>query len=96
LNVHSKSQAVLKAIDLGFLPQVQLNQDLIDEFGKRKQLSQREINVLHLFHEGLNKKEIAEKLGLTMNEVMHACKNITSKLRAQDMIQVIARGLEIE
>lgn len=55
-------------------------------------LSAREAQVLSLAADGLNNKQVAEKLDLTENTIDSHCRNIFRGLSAKNMKQAIAIG----
>jgi LuxR family maltose regulon positive regulatory protein len=64
--------------------------------GLVEQLSDRELEVLHLIAAGLSNREIAEKLFISLNTVKTHTKNINSKLDVNSRIKAVARAKELE
>jgi LuxR family maltose regulon positive regulatory protein len=58
-------------------------------------LSERELEVLYLIAAGLQNKEIAEKLFISLNTVKTHLKNINSKLDVKSRIRAVARAKEM-
>ncbi|MBW2409170.1 MAG: hypothetical protein JRF72_05190 [Deltaproteobacteria bacterium] len=58
-------------------------------------LSERELEVLHLIAAGLQNKEIAEKLFISLNTVKTHLKNINSKLDVTNRTKAVARAKEL-
>jgi LuxR family maltose regulon positive regulatory protein len=71
---------------------IQTEESLLGEFD---QLTEREIEVLHLLAEGFTNKEIAEKLVVAPSTVKQHLKNIYSKLDVHSRTQAVARGREL-
>lgn len=58
-------------------------------------LSERELEVLHLIASGLTNQEIAKKLFISLNTVRTHTKNINSKLEVHSRTQAVARAKEL-
>jgi DNA-binding CsgD family transcriptional regulator len=59
-------------------------------------LNERELEILHLLVDGLNSREAAEKLYLSVETIRWYMKNIYSKLGAHNRTQAIARARELQ
>jgi LuxR family maltose regulon positive regulatory protein len=63
--------------------------------GTGEDISDREIEVLHLITEGYSNQEIAEKLFISLNTVRTHTKNINSKLDVHSRMQAAARAKKL-
>ncbi|MGI6330657.1 MAG: response regulator transcription factor [Zhaonellaceae bacterium] len=57
-------------------------------------LTEREQEVLNLITNGMSNKEIADKLGLTINTVKGYIKNVYAKLGVNRRVQVVTKAKE--
>lgn len=56
----------------------------------RKLLNERERKVLHfIVHEGLNDREIAERMGLKDTQVLHARNRVVEKMECGSLLKTI-------
>lgn len=58
-------------------------------------LSERELEVLHLIAAGLSNKEIAERLGMTVNTAKTHIKNIYGKLEVHRRVQAVEKAKQL-
>jgi LuxR family maltose regulon positive regulatory protein len=63
--------------------------------GLMDEISERELEVLHLIASGLSNREIAEKLFISLNTVKTHTKNINSKLDVNSRNKAVARAKEL-
>ena len=68
--------------------------DRLDERLKRKELTQREMDVLELLVRGLSNKEIADKLSLSEAAVKSRLKGLFAKLRVEDRAGAVISALQ--
>lgn len=68
--------------------------DGLDERLKRKDLTQREMDVLELLVRGLSNKEIADKLSLSEAAVKSRLKGLFLKLQVEDRAGVVISALQ--
>jgi len=59
-------------------------------------LSEREMEVLHLMAEGLRNQEIGQKLFISLNTIRYHTKNIFGKLEVSSRTAAVARARELE
>jgi two-component system NarL family response regulator len=67
--------------------------DRLDERLKRKELTQREMDVLELLVRGLSNKEIADKLSLSEAAVKSRLKGLFHKLQVEDRAGAVISAL---
>jgi len=63
--------------------------------GLMDQISERELEVLHLIAAGLSNREIADKLFISLNTVKTHTKNINSKLNVNSRTKAVAQAKEL-
>jgi len=68
--------------------------DRLDERLKRKELTQREMDVLELLVRGLSNKEIADRLSLSEAAVKSRLKGLFAKLRVEDRAGAVISALQ--
>jgi len=68
--------------------------DRLDERMKRKELTQREMDVLELLVRGLSNKEIADRLSLSEAAVKSRLKGLFAKLRVEDRAGAVISALQ--
>ena len=64
--------------------------------GMLENISERELEVLHLIAAGLSNREIADKLFISLNTVKTHTKNINSKLDVNSRIKAVTRAKELK
>jgi DNA-binding NarL/FixJ family response regulator len=72
-------------------PNVQLNEPVKDVFISQLKLSARELEILELLRQGLNNKEISERLHLSELTVKTHRKNIMFKTESKNLADLLRK-----
>lgn len=75
--------------------QVDTTESLSDQSDLVEELSERELEVLHLIAKGLTNREIADRLYLSLNTVKVHARNIYGKLSVGNRTQAVARARDL-
>ena len=58
----------------------------------KKELTSRELEVLRYLSEGLNSREIAKKMYISINTVQYHRKQLLNKMQARNVAELIGKG----
>ena len=92
--VHAGERYISKNIKLENLDAEVANSFLIDDFLKKNNLSQRELEVIRLIVKGLTSDDIASKLFISKHTVQSHRKNILRKLSLHNKAEIVKFAYE--
>ncbi len=62
----------------------------------KKELTLRELEVLRYLSEGLNSREIAKKMYISINTVQYHRKQLLNKMQARNVAELIGKGFRLK